>query len=394
MSLYSNSRISCFEQCKLKFKFQYIDQIETEIEETVEGFLGTRVHEALERLYTDIKFQKIPTLKEILEFFNSEWKKNWNDAIIIVKSDYNQENFRKMGKKYLTDYYSRYYPFNQDKTIATEKKILLKLDKEGKYQLQGYIDRLACKEDGIYIIHDYKTSGTLPTKDYVDEDRQLALYSIAVKENYNDCKKILLVWHYLAFDKEIVSERTEPQIDDLKKEIIKVIGEIEKSKEFPANVSKLCDWCQFRPECPEWKHSYKIEDKPVNEYLKDDGVTLVNKYSEVYEKLKDSEFELEKLREALIKFTEKENISMVFGSDVKASVKQYSKLSFPKKNDVNKEEFFELIKKLGLWDELATVDVYELAKMINSNELHEDFLRLLDKFIERYAIYRISLRKK
>ena len=107
MPLYSHSRLSCFEQCPLKFKFAYIDKLETEIEETVESFLGSRVHEALERLYKDLKFQKLNSLKQLLDFFNSEWKKNWNDAIVIVRDEYDEENYRKMGEKFIADYYEK-----------------------------------------------------------------------------------------------------------------------------------------------------------------------------------------------------------------------------------------------------------------------------------------------
>ena len=40
MVIYSHSRLSTFEQCKLKFKFRYIDKLTPEIENTIEGFLG------------------------------------------------------------------------------------------------------------------------------------------------------------------------------------------------------------------------------------------------------------------------------------------------------------------------------------------------------------------
>jgi len=35
----------------VRFKPQYIDKVETEAEETVEAFLESRVHEALEEFY-------------------------------------------------------------------------------------------------------------------------------------------------------------------------------------------------------------------------------------------------------------------------------------------------------------------------------------------------------
>jgi len=50
MTVYSHSRLSCFEQCPQKYKLQYIDRMETEVEENIEAFLGSRVHDTLEKL--------------------------------------------------------------------------------------------------------------------------------------------------------------------------------------------------------------------------------------------------------------------------------------------------------------------------------------------------------
>ncbi len=394
MNLYSHSRLSCFEQCPLRFRFSYIDKIKTEIEETVEAFLGKRVHEALEKIYKDLKFQKQNELKDILDFFNSEWKKNWNDSIMIVREEYDQENFRKMGERFLTDYYKRYHPFNHSKTIALETEKTVPLDEEGRYHIHIRIDRLALSDDNVYEIHDYKTSNSLPTQQYLDEDRQLAIYAYGIKKMYPDARKIRLIWHFLAFDKEMSSVRTQEQLEQLKGEIIELIKEVESAKEFPAKESALCRWCEFMPACPNFKHLYKLKDAPVNEYLADDGVKIVNKYVEVHEKLKEYENELEKLKEALVKYAKKEDVEAVYGSDIRATVKQYPKLSFPKKGDPIQKEFFETIKKIGLWDDLATVDVYELAKMINSNGMHKDIVKLLDEFIARDTTTRIYLRKK
>ena len=53
----------------------------------------------------------------------------------------------------------------------------------------------------------------------MDEDRQLALYQIGVQNMWNDVCNVELVWHYVAFDKEIRSKRTEEGLDELKKAI-------------------------------------------------------------------------------------------------------------------------------------------------------------------------------
>jgi len=391
MKTYSNSKLSCFEQCPLKFKFHYIDKIKTETEESVEAFLGSRVHDTLEKLYKDLKFQKLNSLKELLAFYNEEWKKNWNDSIAIVKKEYTQTNYRKMGEKFITDYYNRYEPFNQTTTIGLETQNFVEI---GGYKIHVRIDRLAKAEDGVYEVHDYKTSNSLPTQEKLDQDRQLAVYAYGVKTMYPDAKRVKLIWHFVAFDKEMQSERTDDQLEQLKGEVLEVIKEIEQSKEYPAKESALCGWCEFKSFCPNFKHQYEVEDKPAKKFLKDDGVKLVNEYSNLYADIKEKEKKLEQIREALIDFAKQKQVDVVFGSDVKASVKSYPKLSFPKKGDSSRGAFFEIVRKIGLWDKLAIVDTYKLTKMINKGEIADELKKLLDKFIKKGETVRVSLRKK
>ena len=90
---------------------------------------------------------------------------------------------------------------------------------------------------------------------------------------------------------------------------------------------------------------------------------------------------MEELREKLIKFAKKKKLNVVYGSDIKASINSYIRLCFPKKEDRNREAFFKAVKKIGLWDQLATVDTYELASMINNKEINEGQVDLLDKYI-------------
>lgn len=394
MTLYSHSRISTFEQCTLKFKFAYIDKVKTEVETTVEAFLGSMVHTALEKLYKDIKFEKLLELKELLDYYNVEWKENWNDAIVIVREQYSQENYRKMGERFLADYYRRYHPFNQTRTIALETEDTVPLDDKGQHNIHVRIDRLSLADDNTYEIHDYKTSNTLPTQDEVDEDRQLAIYAYGVKKMYPDAHKIRLVWHYLAFDKEMSSERTDDELEALRKDVLKAVLKIEACEEYAPKESALCKWCQFQIICPNFKHLYEIEHEGLKKYIADDGVKLVNEYSKVQQEIKHKEEELEKLRDALVGYAKQHNVNVVFGSDVKARVNTYPSMKFPGKTDVNRDRFIEMIKKIGLYDRLGWVDTYELAKMINNGEIPEELIALLEPFIRREEITRIYLGNK
>jgi len=249
MVTYSHSKLSTFEQCPLKFKFRYIDRLKPDIEQTIEGFLGTKVHETLEWIYTEIlknRTQEI-TLDEIIKHYALSWNKDYLDTIKIVKKDCTPEDYFNKGIKFLIDYFVSNKPF-KDNTIEIEKKIFVNLDSE--INLIGYIDRLVHHKDtNIFEIHDYKTSGTLKSQEELDKDRQLALYSIAIMETFN-ASDVHLIWHFLDFNKKIISKRTPEQLEELKREIIQLIKKIESTNEFLPNPSCLCNWCEFQSYCP------------------------------------------------------------------------------------------------------------------------------------------------
>ena len=84
MTIYSYSRLSCFEQCPRKYKLKHIDKIKIDMKENAEMFLGRRVYETLERLYQDIGYQKVNTLDDLLDFFRNKWEKNWDGGLVVL----------------------------------------------------------------------------------------------------------------------------------------------------------------------------------------------------------------------------------------------------------------------------------------------------------------------
>ncbi len=384
MPVYSHSKLSTFEQCPYKYKLCYIDKVEVEIEESVEAFMGSKVHETLEKLYRDLQFEKTNSLEELLQFLNDEWQKNWHDAIIIVKNQYCPENYLQMAQKFITNYYKRYHPFTQGKTIALEERIVVNLD-NGNYKLQGYIDRLTEAGDGHYEIHDYKTNSRLPLPEYIKTDRQLALYSIGVKELYPDSQDIHLIWHFLAFDKELDSTRSEQELEELKQNTMQLIDAIEAEEAFPTNPSRLCDWCEYQEICKEWSHLYKLEKKPVNEYLSDPGVTLVNRYAELQQRKQqltlDLFAEIEKVEEALLCFAEKEKVDVIFGSDHKVRITSSSRFKCPSKDCIERQELEQLIKDAGKWEEVNQLDTNSINKILKEKQWNQELLNAVKKYV-------------
>ena len=202
MTTYSHSRLNTFEQCPLKFKYRYIDKIKPEIEKTIEAHLGNVVHDSLEWLYNSVKEIKIPTIDELITYFSIKWQDEFSKEILIVKKKLTEKDYFNNGVRFLLDYYIKHRPFD-DGTVECEKEISIELDENTK--IKGFIDRLVHNiETGEYEVHDYKTGNFLPNQKQIDKDRQLALYSIAIKEIYGEDKKVILVWHYLAHNKKLL----------------------------------------------------------------------------------------------------------------------------------------------------------------------------------------------
>jgi putative RecB family exonuclease len=363
MPVYSHSQLSTYEECPLKYKLCYLDDIKR-YTEGVEAFLGNMVHETLKKCYDDLRLMKVNTLDEIFACYDSHWQKNWHDDIVIIRKEFTPEHYHALGRKMLETYYQRHAPFDGDITIGTEMRIRFSLDEGGKYQLQGLIDRLSRTADGIHHINDYKTSAHLPGQEDVDNDRQLALYQIGIQRKWPDIKDVRLVWHYLAFDRELVSKRSVEKLAELAQDTIVLIDKIESAEEFPPKESALCDWCEYPDLCPNRKHFYTVEALPVNEYLKEPGVALVNRYAELRERAREIDEETAKVKEALIEYARREGATVIRGSDRKARIKFDEKLKFPGKNEPGRKGLDETIVKAGKWQDVSQLDTTALTRII------------------------------
>ena len=397
MTVYSHSRLSTFEQCPYKYKLSYIDKIEPEIAQSIEAFLGSCVHEVLEKLYKDLMFEKENSVGDLISYLHEVGDRDWDNSIVIVKKNYTKDNYLKMGEKFVSAYYNRYHPFTRGKTIALEDRILINLDSEGTYQLQGYIDRLVEGSDGFYEIHDYKTNSRLPKPSEIKSDRQLALYMIGVKANYPDARGVKLIWHFLAFDKELDSTRTDDELDALKKETMALIDKIESEEKFAAKTSFLCDWCEYKPICKAWTHLYKIKEMPEGKYLSEPGVKLVNRYAELKEKKKnfvdEVDEELNEIEKALYAFSEKEKVDVVFGSKNKIKIKETETTKFPSKSSSEREKLEKLLKENGVWKEVDQLDTAALNKLLSENKINEKLVNEINKFIKLEKSKRVYMSK-
>jgi putative RecB family exonuclease len=248
--VFSHSRLASFEDCPKKYEYRYVRKIKRDTE-SVEGFVGKRVHEVLERLYIAAGKGNLPSLDQVLRRFRILFDEAFDpERVKIVRDDTGIDDYRNNGERSLRSFYRRHYPFDADETLGLEERVSFGLDDSGNYRMQGFVDRIARARDGAIEIQDYKTGRWVPDQKQLDEDRQLALYQIGVTEKYGDDSPVRLVWYYTFRDQVRTSTRTPEQLDELRENTRGLIDRIRTTTAFEPTKSRLCDWCEFQEVCP------------------------------------------------------------------------------------------------------------------------------------------------
>jgi putative RecB family exonuclease len=250
--LYSHSRLSSFENCPKQFHFRYVLKIPSETE-GVEAFVGKRVHEVLERLYLFVGRDMVPGIEKVVARYHALWEEHFDpDRVRVVREGMTPDHYRKIGERCLRNFYRRHYPFDHDETLGLEERVVFSLDDDGRYRMQGIIDRICRAPDGAIEIHDYKTGQRVPSQKVLDADRQLALYQIGIQQRYGEDQSYRLVWHYVASGQIRSSARTSEDLTALRQETIGLIDRIEAEETYAPKRIPLCQWCEYQPICPEW----------------------------------------------------------------------------------------------------------------------------------------------
>jgi putative RecB family exonuclease len=390
MPTYSHSRLSTFDKCRLQYKYRYIDRIRREVQ-SIEAFMGNRVHEALEKLYKDLQMERTPALTELTSLYHGNWEREYSEKIRIVKTEYTADHYRKVGERCLTDFYKTYHPFNDGVTLGLEEKLGIPLDPGGKYWMEGYVDRIVRVSPGTYEVHDYKTGGTLPSAQDLRTDRQLPLYQLGVQTKFEDARDVRLVWHYLAFNQEFRSARSPDALEALKSSTVDLIHKVEATKEFPPTESALCRWCDYQDICPLWKHRIKVAPLPENEFLNDSGVQLVDRLADLESKKTSLEKDLTKVREAIFSALEKEKASVLAGSKNEVRLVLEDSVRFPQPGETGWKGLEMILKEMGALERFASLDIESLSRALLDPETDRYLKAALEKFARTEKSRRLRL---
>jgi len=397
---FSNSRLSCYENCPWQFKLKYVDEVEApDPFESIEIYLGLRTHEVLEKLYQNLQEGKAPSLEELLSYFQEQWKSKFHSQVRLVKKNATCEEFFTAGQKALSSYYQRYYPFNQSKTLANEFQITFPLD---QYQITGFIDRLDQNQEGLFEIHDYKTSSRLPSKTDCGKDRQLALYHLGILEVYPHARQVDLVWHYLRFDQEIRLSKSSEELEEIKIKTLELIHTIEKDHLFTPKESALCAWCEYSPLCPvkgykKAKPSFQAKVKPGEKSGK-----LLQRYTKLFQRIQDSEKQLKMLRQEMSElrneidlFSQAHQCQELHTQEASLRIEKRKRICFPE-NLARAKELQEWLEQRQVWKELSSLDLQKIQHFMQNQQSDPEVKKKLLEFadISESSEYRFTEKNK
>lgn len=217
---YSYSKLSVFEGCPLRFKFQYIDKIKQEFRS--EALVkGSNVHEILENFGT----KKIENTEA--------------DQIVrkFVKSEVASKYLRPLCRK--------------EKSV---REISIGLDtnlepceyKSKNALYRGKIDFI-CVIDNALNLCDYKT-GKYKEESYQDY-RQLIFYALYFFKKYN-IEKIRISYIYVEqnLENSMILERK--YLSNYIEALMTMINNVENASEYTKKI-KFCSWCPYKNHCSE-----------------------------------------------------------------------------------------------------------------------------------------------
>ena len=247
----SPSKLSCFANCGLHYKFQYVDKIpEPPTKDTV---LGNILHRALELLYLEPQWDRTP--ERLCDGLNQAGREFHEDLNGVCGDDL--DLYQEIVTTAMT-FAHRIFAIEDPSIIEcdTEGSLIVEND---NWLLRGRYDRVDYNADGTVTIIDYK-SGKPPKKaNERDKLRALMLYAgmfeiLNPDLKVRDVKLVFLRSTPKGKIPVVVSAPVDShEIDGGFMRVEAMAEAIQRGLDtgFKPKPGVLCGWCPYRDRCPE-----------------------------------------------------------------------------------------------------------------------------------------------
>ena len=245
-SVYSFSRVKCFRQCPLRYRFRYLQGLK-EAFRSIESFLGNVVHDTLEWMYADRDRGSTADEASMLEKFAEVWSEKRDDSVAIIRVDDDEESYLKLGREMLVRFFHDTFDRDRSETVALEQRLSVRLS--DAIIFSGFADRVGRTDQGRLFVVDYKTSKNEGTSSEFSEGLQAPLYAACVLRNHGE-REVLAGYHYLRHGTTRWQTVDRERADSLLERFLDLANQADAAGDFPARPGLLCAWCGFNAECP------------------------------------------------------------------------------------------------------------------------------------------------
>ena len=241
----SATSIKSYQQCPLKYKYQYIDYIPGRSQKPYFQ-LGKVIHKVLELFHRD----NYTSLVDLMKLLDENWKEGGYNY--IQEKEQNREDAEIM----LNNYWN-YLQDNPTNTLYTEHWFSFDTDIAN---LSGKCDRIDVDFEKNIVIIDYKTSKTTKTKNDLKKDLQLGIYALFSimegvdfeNERVKGMPKNLSMLFLREKQPEVRIKFTEEDMLKFNDQIREVAQKI-KNGCFDSIKSRYCEMCDYKELlCPEF----------------------------------------------------------------------------------------------------------------------------------------------
>ena len=245
----SPSRAGDFKQCPLLYRFRAIDRIPEKPSKA--QLRGIVVHSVLEQLFSLPAAERVP--QRAYELVEPAWSRIREErpelAELFESSEDGEVDWLESARPLLDSYFR----FEDPRRLEPEScELRVETELESGLRLRGFIDRIDVAPTGEIRVVDYKT-GAAPKE--IGEAKalfQMKFYALAIYRLRGVVPTQLLLI-YLSDEQTL---RYSPDAAELLRfeklldAVWQAILRAGKTGNFPANPSRLCDWCDHKVRCP------------------------------------------------------------------------------------------------------------------------------------------------
>jgi len=344
----SYSGLETFATCPAKYKFQYVERIK--VPRSKDAVFGTLIHECL-KVFHEPSHPTPPTEDQLLQYFTKQWNPD-------IYPDQQEEAFAfHQG----VDILKKYYFQNQGQEFNIINLETLFGAPIETHQITGRIDRIDKLDDGTFEVIDYKTTKKMPSQELVDNNFQLSVYYLGLINRWpsieQEKKPVKLSLYYLRHGEKLSATRDNQQIKETKEKILDLISQINQSK-FEPKSNPLCDWCQYQPQCPLYRHKFVSQDSPAPD--KEKIREVIKEYFEIKGRQTTDTRRISELKDLINKYCDENALDRVFGDEGHITRLPQQRFSY------NFNQVKEILEPIGKWNEILTIDASKFRKVIDS----------------------------